>query len=64
MRQIESDAFKGWKIHVHDPGEFPEVNKKGMQIGLGKEVSIRHYDHQPLNKDIKARSYYLYLFSV
>ena len=41
LRQPESSAFQGWKVHIHDPGEFPEVAKKGMFVGLGKEVSIR-----------------------
>ena len=33
--------ISGVKIHVHDPGEFPEVRKKGIYVGLGKEVSVR-----------------------
>ena len=41
LRQASGDSFQGWKIHVHDPGEFPEVRKKGIFVGLGKEVSVR-----------------------
>ena len=41
MRYAESETFQGWKVLIHDPGEFPEVKKKGMYVGLGKEVSIR-----------------------
>ena len=42
LRQASGDSFQGWKIHVHDPGEFPEVRKKGIFVGLGKEVSVRY----------------------
>ena len=41
MRYAESETFQGWKVLIHEPGEFPEVKKKGMYVGLGKEVSIR-----------------------
>ena len=41
MMMMMIDSFQGWKIHVHDPGEFPEVRKKGIYVGLGKEVSVR-----------------------
>ena len=32
--------FQGWKIHIHDPHEFPEVSRKGIHVGIGKEVEI------------------------
>jgi len=41
LRQSESAMFQGWKVHIHDPGEFPEVSKKGIFVGVGKEVSIK-----------------------
>ena len=45
LRQASGDSFQGWKIHVHDPGEFPEVRKKGIFVGLGKEVSVRYSEN-------------------
>ena len=36
----DSSYFTGWKVLIHDPSEFPEVNKKGVFVGPGKEVSI------------------------
>ena len=38
---MQSSLLKGWKVHIHDPGEFPEVSKKGIFVGVGKEVSIK-----------------------
>ena len=29
IRGTDTSFYKGWKIHIHDPGEFPEVSKKG-----------------------------------
>ena len=37
----DSNSFTGWKLHIHDSGEFPEVNRKGIFVGAGQEVSIR-----------------------
>ena len=36
----DSNSFTGWKVLIHDPSEFPEVTKKGIFLGAGKEVSI------------------------
>ena len=36
----DSNYFTGWKVLIHDPSEFPEVNKKGIFIGSGQEASI------------------------
>ena len=36
----DSNFFTGWKVLIHDPAEFPEVNKKGIFVGSGQEVSI------------------------
>ena len=41
IRGVQSNFYKGWKVFVHDPSEFPEVSKKGIIVGMGKEVSIR-----------------------
>ena len=40
IRPTETSFYKGWKVHVHDPAEFPEVKKKGILVGVGQEVSI------------------------
>ena len=40
IRPTETSFYKGWKVHVHDPSEFPEVKKKGILVGVGPEVSI------------------------
>jgi hypothetical protein len=29
-----------YQVLLHDPSEFPEVNKKGIFIGAGQEASI------------------------
>ena len=51
----DSRFYTGWKVKrniggkkviwflqvlLHDPSEFPEVNKKGIFIGSGQEASI------------------------
>ena len=36
----DSNFFTGWRVLIHDPAEFPEVNKKGIFVGSGQEVSI------------------------
>ena len=41
IRGAHSSYYKGWKVLVHDPSEFPEVSKKGIFVGMGKEVSVR-----------------------
>ena len=28
------------KVLLHDPSEFPEVNKKGILVGAGQEAAI------------------------
>ena len=33
IRPTETSFYKGWKVHVHDPSEFPEVKKKGILVG-------------------------------
>ena len=38
-----SNYFEGWKIHIHDPYQFPEVARKGIVIGTGSEVHIRYF---------------------
>ena len=40
IRPTETSFYKGWKVHVHDPSEFPEVKKKGILVGVGQEVSV------------------------
>lgn len=37
----DSNFYQGWKVHIHDPSEFPEVSKKGIHVGTGQEVSVR-----------------------
>ena len=37
---VTNNFFNGWKVHIHEPHEFPEVARKGIIVGIGKEVSI------------------------
>ena len=37
---VTNNYFNGWKVHIHEPHEFPEVARKGIIIGIGQEVSI------------------------
>ena len=41
IKSAQSNFYEGWKVHIHDPSEFPEVNKKGVLVGIGQEVSVR-----------------------
>ena len=35
-----TNKFGLFQVLLHDPSEFPEVNKKGIFIGSGQEASI------------------------
>ena len=37
----DSNFYEGWKVHIHDPSEFPEVSRKGFLVGTGQEVAVR-----------------------
>ena len=40
LEYVKNNYFDGWKVHIHEPYEFPEVARKGIIIGTGQEVSI------------------------
>ena len=37
---VTNNYYHGWKLHIHDPYEFPEVARKGIIMDIGSEVSI------------------------
>ena len=37
---VTNNFYNGWKVHIHEAHEFPEVARKGIIIGIGQEVSI------------------------
>ena len=37
---ITSDDFEGFKLLVHDPSAYPELQSKALAIGSGEEVFV------------------------
>ena len=42
---VTNNYYHGWKLHIHDPYEFPEVARKGIIMDIGSEVSIHLTGH-------------------